>query len=106
MDYINLALRANVRLFVLSFSTRMSDKQNATYLVKRMIPSTQFYTVHVLEEFGVLMGICGRNKHIRMYNLEMLENPQAFTKKQRKEPFIKIRETKGSSDYTLSIPPF
>jgi len=56
--------------------------------------------ITVLEDYGVLVGICGRHRHIRMYGLEAIQEKQ--TKKgKKKDAFIKIRETKYCAHYSI-----
>jgi len=66
------------------------------------VPKTKFITITVLEDYGVLVGICGRHRHIRMYGLETLTEKQTHTKfRAKKDPYIKIRETKGCFHYSI-----
>jgi len=77
---------------------------DASGTLSKLIAKTRFQTISVLDDYGVLIGICGRHSHIRMYNLDdlILDKHGIKKMKQRnKEPFSKIRETKGCSHYSI-----
>jgi hypothetical protein len=95
-----------------------------------VIKATKFYQITVLEEYGVLMALCGtlaspayghvdngverervrltrggvrsgRHRHIRMYKLDDIFGESRYTGAfARKEPFVKLKNTKFSSHYT------
>lgn len=66
-----------------------------------IVPKTKFHTVHVLDDYGVILGICGRHRHIRMYTIEALNERHTKRLKSKRDPFIKIRETKFCSHYSI-----
>lgn len=74
-----------------------------TSIVSQIVPKTKFITLTVLEDYGVLIAICGRHRHIRMYGLEALAEKQTKKGKSKKDPFIKIRETRYCSHYSIGI---
>jgi len=61
--------------------------------------------ITILEDYDVMVGICGRHNHIRMYPLDSLaeKHNKSSIKKKKKEPFIKLRETKNCSHYSIGI---
>jgi len=68
-----------------------------------LIPKTKFTLLTVLDDFGVIVGIAGKNSHIRMYSLEDVNDKIMGKKpiKKKKEPYTKIRETSDASHYSI-----
>ena len=68
----------------------------------RVIKSTRFYQISVLEEYGVLMALCGRHRHIRMYKLDDIFGEGRQSGAFRKDPFIKLKNTKFCAHYSIA----
>jgi len=71
--------------------------------VTRVIKDTRFTRITVIEEYGVLIAICGRHQHIRMYTLQDLysKNQKQRRLLRREDSFSKIKGTKYSSHYSI-----
>ena len=72
-------------------------------VVLRLIEGVRFNKLTVLEDYGVLVTICGRHNHIRMYKLALLENENQISNARfsRRKLYEKVKNTRGCNFFSI-----